>query len=123
MPLRSYVIIAIGLVALVAGGFPDRLGFPVSLWYQWFDVATCLLAVPGAVRIARGLHARFWVGIALASPGLVYGLVNLYELANRIHPPVPGAFDKWAYPPVWLTRGLISPFLPRPPRRSIWQKR
>jgi hypothetical protein len=94
---RSYVIIAIGLVALVAGGFPDRLGFPVSLWYQWFDVATCLLAVPGAVRIARGLHARFWVGIALASPGLVYGLVNLYELANRIHPPVPGAFDKWAY--------------------------
>jgi hypothetical protein len=97
MPPRSYVIIAIVLVALVAGGFPDKLGFSVSLWHQLFDVVTCLLAVPGAFRIVRGLHARFWVGIALASPGLVCGAINLYELTNGLNRPVSSALNEVAY--------------------------
>jgi hypothetical protein len=97
MPPRSYVLIAIVLVALVAGGFPDKLGFSVSLWYQLFNVATCLLAVPGALRIARGLHARFWVGIALASPGLLCGAINLYELTNRLNRPISSALNDVAY--------------------------
>jgi hypothetical protein len=104
MPPLSYIVIAIMLAALAAGGFPDRLGFSVSLWYELFDVVTCLLAVPGAFRIARGLHARFWVGIALASPGLFYGAINLYQLTNRLHEstnglhgPVPSAFNEVAY--------------------------
>ncbi|MEO6842293.1 MAG: hypothetical protein ABI192_16215 [Bradyrhizobium sp.] len=96
MPPRSYVIIAIVLAALVAGGFPDKFGFSISRWYQWFDVITCLVAVPGAFRIARGLHTRFWVGIALASPGLVCGAINLYGLTNRINRPVSGAFNEVA---------------------------
>ena len=96
MPPRSYVIIATALAALVVGGFPDKFGFSVSRWYQWFDVITCLVAVPGAFRIARGLHARFWVGIALASPGLVCGAVNLYGLTNRINRPVSSAFNEVA---------------------------
>ena len=50
MPPRSYVIIAIVLAALVAGGFPDRLGFSVSVWYAVFDVVLCLLVVPGAFQ-------------------------------------------------------------------------
>ena len=99
MPPRSYIIIAIMLTALVAGGFADKLGYSVSLWYQLFDVATCLLAVPGAFRIARGLHARFWVGIALASPGFVGGAIYLYdlELRKRLNGPISSAFNEVAY--------------------------
>ena len=99
MPPRSYIIIAIMLTALVAGGFADKLEYSVSLWYQLFDVATCLLAVPGAFRIARGLHARFWVGIALASPGFVGGAIYLYdlELRKRLNGPISSAFNEVAY--------------------------
>jgi hypothetical protein len=97
MPPLSYIIIAIMLAALVAGGFPDRLGFSVSVWYQLFNLVTCLLVVPGAVRIARGLHARLWVGIALASPGLVCGAINLYALTTKLNRPVSSAFNEVAY--------------------------
>jgi hypothetical protein len=96
MPPRSYIIIAILLAALVAGGF-DKLGFTVSRWYQLFDVVTCLLVVPGAFRIARGLRARFWVGMALASPGLVWGAISLYGLINRLNTPVSSTFSEVAY--------------------------
>lgn len=97
MPPRSYIGIAIVLAALVASGFADKLGFSISRWYQVFYLVTCLLAVPGAVRIARGLHARFWGGIALASPGLVCGAVNLYELSNRLNRPVSSVVNEVAY--------------------------
>ena len=97
MPPHSYVIIAIMLAALMAGGFPDRLGFSVGLWYSLFDVVTCLLVVPGAFRIASGLRARLWVGVALASPGLVCGAIGLYKLTNKIFTPVPSGFNEIAY--------------------------
>jgi hypothetical protein len=100
MPPLSYISIAIVLAALVVSGEADRLGYSVSLWYDLFYVTVSLLAIPGAIRITRGLHARFWVGIALASPGLVCGainLYNLYELPNRLYRPIPSAFYEVAY--------------------------
>ena len=97
MPPRSYVIIAIVLAALVAGGFPDRLGFSVSVWYAVFDVVLCLLVVPGAFRIALGLQTRVWVGIALASPALACGALGLYKLTHKILTPIPSGFNEVAY--------------------------
>jgi hypothetical protein len=100
MPPLPYISIAIVLAALVVSGEVDRLGYSVSLWYDLFYVTVGLLIVPGAIRIARGLRARFWVGIALASPGLVFGainLYNLYELPNRLYRPIPSAIYEVAY--------------------------
>jgi hypothetical protein len=97
MPPRSYIGIAIVLAALVVSGYVDKLGFSVSLWYRLFYVAVSLLGVPGAFRIARGLHARFWVGPALASPGLVCGAIVLYEMTNRPNRLVSGASNELAY--------------------------
>jgi hypothetical protein len=97
MPPLSYIGIAIVLAVLVAGGFVDKLGWSVSLWYHWFYIIVCLLAVPGAVRIAHGLRARFWVGVALASPGLAIGCISLYGLINAPNRPVSIAFHEAVY--------------------------
>jgi hypothetical protein len=97
MPPLSYIGIAILLAVLVAGGFVDKLGWSVSLWYHLFYIIVCLLVVPGAIRIARGLHARFWVGVALASPGLLIGGINLYGLINAPNRPASSAFNEAAY--------------------------
>ena len=88
MPPLSYIGIAIVLAVLVVSGYADnKTGYSVSHWYHWFYVIVGLLVVPGAFRIARGLHARFWVGIALASPGLVFGAIGLYGLTNSPNRP------------------------------------
>jgi hypothetical protein len=97
MPPLSYIGIAIVLAVLVAGGFVDKLGWSVSHWYHWFYIITCLIGAPGAVRIARGLRARFWVGVALASPGLVIGGIGLYGLINTPNRPVVGVPNEVPY--------------------------
>jgi hypothetical protein len=97
MPPRSYAVVAILLAALVAGGVPDRLGYSVWVWYSLFDIGLCLLTVPGALRIASGLQARPWVGIALASPGLVSGFTGLYKLANKPLTPLPSGSSELGY--------------------------
>src|ERR1700742_2261184 len=97
MPPLSYIIIAIMLIALAAGGFPDRLGFSISVWYSIFDIIICLLVVPGAFRIARGLRVRFWVGLALALPGLACGTIGLYKLTHKVLTPIPSGLNDIAY--------------------------
>jgi hypothetical protein len=94
MPPRSYVITAVVLAALVAISFPLTLGFSIILWYWLFAAAACILAVAGAFKIASGLGAPPWIGLALASPGLVWAANKVFELiSNGIHPVIWTSFD------------------------------
>src|ERR1700690_1240868 len=72
MPPRSYLITAVVLAGLVAVSVPLTLGFSIILWYGLFAAAACVLAVAGAFKVAAGLRAPPWIGVALASPGLVW---------------------------------------------------
>ena len=80
MPPRSYLITAVVLAGLVAVSIPLTLGFSIILWYGLFAAAACVLGVAGAFRVAAGLRAPPWIGVALASPGIVWGANSLYEL-------------------------------------------
>ncbi|MGA8616441.1 MAG: hypothetical protein WB760_33050 [Xanthobacteraceae bacterium] len=52
-----------------------------------FEAAACILAVAGAFKIANGLGAPPWIGIAHASPGVVWAANKLFEMvSNNIHP-------------------------------------
>ena len=87
MPPRSYVITAVVLAVLVVISFPLTLGFSIILWYWLFAAAACILAVAGAFKIANGLRAPPWIGVALASPGVVSAANKLFEMiSNGIHP-------------------------------------
>jgi hypothetical protein len=87
MPPRSYIITAVALAALVAISFPLTLGFSIILWYWSFAAAACILAVAGAFKIASGLGAPPWIGVALASPGFVWAANKVFEMiSNGIHP-------------------------------------
>ena len=92
MPPLSYVITAVILAALVAASFPVTMGFSIILWYWLFAAAACLLAIAGAFRIARGLQAPLWIGIGLASPGLVWAANHLHELTSSLNMGVYTAF-------------------------------
>ena len=94
MPPLSYIIIAIVLAALVAISFPLTLGFSIILWYWLFAVAGCILAVAGAFKIASGLGAPPWIGVALASPGFVWLANRLFDMiGNGIHPVIWTSFE------------------------------
>jgi hypothetical protein len=88
MPPRSYIITAIVLAVLVAISFPVTLGFSIILWYWLFAAAACILAVAGSFKIASGLGAPLWIGVALASPGFVWAADKLFEMMSStiIHP-------------------------------------
>jgi hypothetical protein len=49
-----------------------------------FAAAACILAVAGVFKIAHGLHAPPWIGVALASPGFVWAADNLYEMMSSV---------------------------------------
>jgi hypothetical protein len=88
MPPRSYLITAVGLAVLVAISIPLTLGFSIILWYWLFAAVACILAVAGAFKIASGLGAPPWIGLALASPGFVWGANKLFEMISNGIPPV-----------------------------------
>jgi hypothetical protein len=98
LPPRSYIITAIVLTALVGVSFPLTLGFSIILWYWLFAGAACLLAVVGVFKIANGLRAPSWIGIALASPGLVWAATSLREITSSMpSPAIFTAFNVAAY--------------------------
>jgi hypothetical protein len=79
MPPRSYMVAVVVLGTLVAVSFFLTLGFSMLVWYWLFAVAACILGVAGAFKVADGLRAPRWIGVALASPGLVWAAGNLHE--------------------------------------------
>ena len=85
MPPLSYIITAVVLAALVIASFPLTMGFSIILWYWLFAAAACLLASAGAFLIARGLQAPLWIGIGLASPGLVWAADHLHQLTSQLN--------------------------------------
>jgi hypothetical protein len=93
MPPRSYIIISIVLAALVGVSFPFTMGFSIMVWYWLFAVAACILAVAGAFKVTDGLRAPRWIGVALASPGLVWAVANLRELIGQPIPVTSVRFD------------------------------
>ncbi len=80
MPPRSYIVTAVVLAVLVAASFPPTLGYSIILWYWLFAAAACILAVAGVIKVANGLHAPLWIGLALAAPGFVWAANHLYEM-------------------------------------------
>src|ERR1700761_8219667 len=79
MPPRSYIIAAVVLGALVGISFFLTLGFSMTVWSWMFSIAACILGVVGVFQTAGGLGAPSWIGVALASPGLVWAVGNLHE--------------------------------------------
>jgi hypothetical protein len=79
MPPRSYIIAVVVLGALVAVSFFLTLGFSMTIWSWLFAIAACILGVAGAFKVADALRAPRWIGVALASPGLVWAVGNLRE--------------------------------------------
>jgi hypothetical protein len=84
MPPRSYIITAVVLAVLVVISMPLTLGFSILLWYALFAAAGCILAVGGAFKIASGLGAPLWIGVALASPGFAWAGNKLFEMMSNI---------------------------------------
>jgi len=82
MPPRSYLITAAVLVALVAVSLPLTMGFAVIAWYWLFAAAACVLVVVGVIRIAYRLGAPAWIGVALASPGLLWAANSLLNMTS-----------------------------------------
>lgn len=97
MPPLSYIVTGGMLAALVAASFPLTLGFSIILWYWLFAAATCLLATVGAFKIARGLQAPLWLGITLASPGLVWAANHLHQLTSQLNVTAFRVFDIASY--------------------------
>jgi hypothetical protein len=100
MPPRSYVITAVVLAVLVAVSIPLTLGFFIIVWYWLFAAAACILAVVGVFKIANGLRAPLWLGIALALPGFVWASDRLYQtfstetlLISKLGLEIYGAFN------------------------------
>jgi hypothetical protein len=87
------MIALVVLAALVGISFLLTLGFSIIVWYWLFAVAACILAVAGAFKIADGLHAPRWIGVALASPGLVWAVANFRDLIGRPIPVTTVRFD------------------------------
>jgi hypothetical protein len=84
MPPRSYIFTAVLLAVLFAVSLPLTLGFSIIVWYWLFAVVACILAVAGALKVAAGLRAPPWIGIALASPGFVWAANRLGDLTSSI---------------------------------------
>lgn len=82
MPPRSYLVTAAVLVALFAVSLPLTMGFAVIGWYWLFAAVACVLVVGGAVRIVHGLGAPAWIGIALASPGVLWAAGSLLNITS-----------------------------------------
>ena len=85
MPPRSYVITAVVLPVLVVASMPVTLGFSILFWYALFAAAGFILAVAGAFKIANGLRAPPWIGVALASPGFAWAGNKLFEIVSNDH--------------------------------------
>jgi hypothetical protein len=79
MPPRSYIVAVVVLGTLVGVSFFLHLGFSMLVWSWLFAVAGCILGVAGAFKVADGLCAPRWIGVALASPGLVWAVGDLRE--------------------------------------------
>jgi hypothetical protein len=79
MPPKSYIIAAVVLGALVGVSFFLTPGFSMTVWFWMFSIAACILGVAGAFNTAGGLGVPRWIGVALASPGLVWAVGNLRE--------------------------------------------
>jgi hypothetical protein len=88
MPPRSYIIAVVVLGALVAVSFFLTLGFSMTIWSWLFAIAACILGVAGAFKVSDGLRAPRWIGVALASPGLVWAVGNLREWIGQ---PIPAS--------------------------------
>jgi hypothetical protein len=100
MPPLSYVMTAIVLAVLVVISMPVTLGYAILLWYALFAAAGCILAVAGAFKIANGLRAPPWIGVALASPGFAWAGNKLFEITSN--------FDSVA----WAWFGMAARFAP-----------
>jgi hypothetical protein len=79
MPPRSYMVAAVVLATLVSCSLFLTLGFSMTVWFWMFASAACILGVAGAFNTAGSLGAPRWIGVALASPGLVWAAGNLRE--------------------------------------------
>lgn len=83
MPPRSYLITAVVLVVLVAVSIPLTMGFSIILWRWLFAATACILVVVGAFRVVHGLRAPLWIGVALASPGVLWAADSLLRLTSH----------------------------------------
>jgi hypothetical protein len=80
MPPVSYIVAAVLLIGLVAISLPPTMGFAILYWYWIFGAAACLLAIGGAFLVRLGMRAPLWVGVALASPGIIWAATTSVDL-------------------------------------------
>ena len=88
MPPRSYLVTAVVLAVLVVISFPLTMGFSIIFWYWPIAAAACILAIGGIFKLIYGLRAEPWIGIALASPAVVWAADNLVKLMSEASVPV-----------------------------------
>ena len=79
MPPRSYIVAIVVLGTLVAVSLFLTLGFSMLVWSWLFGIAACILGVAGALKVADGLRAPSWIGVAFASPGFVWAAGRFHE--------------------------------------------
>ena len=84
MPPQSYVTTALVLGVLVVLSVPLTLGFALIFWYWLFAAAACILIVGGVIQIALGLHAAPWIGVCLASPGILWAAGRLMGMMSHV---------------------------------------
>jgi hypothetical protein len=82
------MVTAVVLAVLVAVSFPLTMGFSIVFWYWLFAAAACILAIGGVIKIAYGLRASPWIGVALASPGFVWAANSLLGLISHVPAPL-----------------------------------
>ena len=82
MPPWPNIITAITLALLVVVSMPLTLGFAILAWYWLFEAAASILAIAGVFKVASGLGAPRWIGVALAAPAIVWALNRLSDMTR-----------------------------------------
>ena len=80
MPPFSYIVVAMALAGLVAVSLALTHMYAIFLLYWMFAAAACVLAVIGVFRISYGLRTSFWIGLALASPAILWAFEQIIAL-------------------------------------------
>src|SRR5512138_3269687 len=93
MPPRSYVLTAVFLSGFVGISVALTSWSSITVWYWLFAAAACILGVAGVFKIADRFSAPRWVGISLASPGLVWAIATLRDLIGQPIPITSVRFD------------------------------
>jgi hypothetical protein len=80
MPPVSYIIAALALAGIVAGGLYATHGYAIFLFYWGFGAAAVVLALFGIVRISQALATPIWVPLVLISPLILWAAARLRDM-------------------------------------------